>query len=102
MMLSWVSWPTSFTAATRPGAFMSMCFPPPAGTTKPLLAVMVASSYGTELSLLELVERAQRAVGGDDVGDAPAGRRLDHGQHHALGLTGIDEGHRAHRLVALD
>src|SRR5712691_3701482 len=36
MMLSLVSWPTSFRAAKRPGAPMSRCFPPPSGTTKPL------------------------------------------------------------------
>src|SRR5207245_2510617 len=35
MMLSLVSCPTSFRAAKRPGAPMSRCFPPPAGTTKP-------------------------------------------------------------------
>ena len=38
MMLSLVSWPRSFKAAKRPGAVMSRCFPPPAGTTKPFVA----------------------------------------------------------------
>ena len=42
MMLSPVSRPRSFKAAKRPGADMSRCVPPPAGTTKPL-AVMAMS-----------------------------------------------------------
>src|SRR5215813_8670533 len=44
MMLSFVSWPRSFNAAKRPGADMSRCFPPPAGTTRPLVAFMLFSS----------------------------------------------------------
>src|SRR5262244_3673103 len=40
MTLSFVSRPRSFRAAKRPGAPMSRCVPPPAGTTMPLLAFM--------------------------------------------------------------
>src|SRR5262249_21524608 len=43
MMLPLVSWPTSFKAAKRPGAAMSRCFPPPAGTTRPRSAFMLMS-----------------------------------------------------------
>src|SRR3989441_3031976 len=43
MMLSLVSWPRSFNAAKRPGAPMSRCAPPPAGTTKPFVAFMLVS-----------------------------------------------------------
>jgi hypothetical protein len=41
-----VSWPTSFKAAKRPGVAMSRCWPPPAGTTKPFVAVILVSSWG--------------------------------------------------------
>src|SRR2546425_5348988 len=44
MMLSLASWPRSFKAAKRPGVVMSRCFPPPAGTTKPFVSVMLVSS----------------------------------------------------------
>jgi hypothetical protein len=43
MMLSLVSPPRSFMANERPGVGEAKCFPPPAGTTKPFAAVMLAS-----------------------------------------------------------
>src|SRR5438094_1500205 len=47
MMLSLVSRPRSFKAKERAGVGESKCFPPPAGTTKPFVAVMLLSSCDT-------------------------------------------------------
>src|SRR5262245_26162728 len=60
MMLSLVSWPTSFRAAKRPGAPMSRCFPPSAGITKPLVASIVMPSLW--LRRAACVERPHVAI----------------------------------------
>src|SRR6516162_885945 len=44
MMLSPVSRPKSFKSKKRPGVGEAWCLPPPAGTTKPLAAVISISS----------------------------------------------------------
>src|SRR5438034_9908494 len=62
MMLSSVSRPRSFNAKERSGVGESKCFPPPAGTTKPFVAVMLLSSCGgirQEWNLLHRLERAR-------------------------------------------
>src|SRR4029077_365977 len=48
MILSLVSWPRSFKANKRPGVGDEKCFPPPAGMTRPLVAVMASLPLGDE------------------------------------------------------
>src|SRR5206468_228829 len=73
MMLSLVSWPTSFRAAKRPGAPMSRCFPPPVGTTRPVFAsISMSSPVATARRLWRAATRR------DPTRDRPrpSGRRL--------------------------
>src|SRR6516225_11108594 len=73
MMLSPVSRPKSFKSKKRPGVGEAWCLPPPAGTTKPLAAVISISSalelstnykaspdHETELLALTIVHEATR------------------------------------------
>src|SRR5215510_797199 len=90
MTLSFVSRPRSFNAAKRPGAAMSRSLPPPAGTTKPFVASMFASSGATPVRWVMSPSWSERehvallpAVGHDAERVDQALPAMEEHRHHA-------------------